>query len=307
MNGLKKLRTIVVVAACIPLLAAAQNWQLGIGVSYRDFDDVDFDAIRKLQVRNLRLLLDADEAMEYSDALIEDIQAGWVQIVDVDSFAIGYRGSSESIDSSDSFAPVISAETPLWAEENLTLNFVANLQWYNVDVSNSARFGVAADAREYQYWVQNGVLAPRPTFPQRDGAPYGDVMVTGRASSSFEMDLYEVDLGLKLLYSIQNYLDCFVAAGPTLSIVDMESSVRETVYWSAPGDSGMLARQRNSDSDTDFIFGGYVSAGGEYWFNEQYGVSLEARYDATLDDAELDGASVDLDGFSGQAKFMMRF
>jgi hypothetical protein len=306
MNGLKWMRTTVAMMVLVPLLAAAGNWKLSIGVSYRDFDDVDFGKIRNLGIRNLRLLLEDGQATEFSNDLIENIQAGWVQIVDVDNISSGYRGSDESVDSSDSFAPVISAETPVWTSDDgkLTLNFVTNLQWYNVDVGGDSSYSATATATEHQYWVQNGVLAPRPSG---DGTPYGDLSLSGKAHTSFEMDLYEIDLGLKLLFSLQEKLDCFVAGGPSLSIVDMDSSVSETIRWSAPGDSGTVAHERHSDSDTDLIFGGYISAGAEYWFNEQFGISLEGRYDMAIDDAETGQASLDLDGFSGQAKFMMRF
>ena len=306
MNGLKWFRTTVALMAALPLLAAAGNWKLSIGASYRDFDDVDFDKIHNLGIRNLRLFLDAGQATEYSDALIEDIQAGFVQIVDVEGITSGYRGSNEGTDSSDSFAPVISAETPVWVSDNgrLTLNFITNLQWYSMDVGGNSSYSGTATATQNQYWVQNGVLSPRPTG---NGVPYNDLSLSGKAKTHFEMDLYEIDLGLKLLFAVQEKIECFVAGGPTLNIVDMDSSVSETLNWSAPGDNGTLAKERRRDSDTDLIFGGYISAGAEYWFNEQFGLSIEGRYDAALDDAETSQASLDLDGFSGQAKLMMRF
>ena len=103
-------------------------------------------------------------------------------------------------------------------------------------------------------------------------------------------------------------LDLFVAAGPSLNIVDMDSEVSESASYTSPGNQGdSFYRQSQSDGGTDILFGLYGAIGAQYWFNEQAGLVLEARYDEVFDKAETDLAELDLSGFSGMAKVIFRF
>ena len=102
--------------------------------------------------------------------------------------------------------------------------------------------------------------------------------------------MLEIDLGLKLGYTLASGLDFYVAAGPSLSYADMESS------------SG-----GRHDNDLDYIFGLYAAFGSSYWFNESYGLSFDIRYDEAFKHADTKYANLNLDSWSAILKFLVQF
>lgn len=292
-------------------VAGAQEWKLGLGVSYRQFDDVEFSSLPVRNFGEIRLILRDGAALDYNaqnlNAVIGDLpgQTGGINVIEDILVTNGYFGVDEGTSSSDGWAPVLTAEYLFMTRERLTLSAVANFQYYTMDVGGTSSLGLSNEATLNQYFVVAGSVSPLPTG---GGAPYGSVQTTGYVSNEFSMDLYTFDLGLKLGYSFDCAIDLFAAVGPSISLVDIDSEITESATYSAPGNpGGNFYSQSQSDGGTDVLFGIYGAIGGQYWLNEQVGIVLEARYDEVFDKADTDFAELDLSGFSGMAKVIFRF
>jgi opacity protein-like surface antigen len=270
--------------------------QLGIGVSYRNFHKADFRdkssggaysgwykndiSTLKPGAPNLEELLPTTGTYEYNL-----INATW-------SGSTGNGG----YEFNDEIAPIFSASYAFYAKDNLSLSAVANFQFNMLD--SSERGGQASGKDSL-------MLAAR----------IGDVLTVGEQSSSaatsleasskykFDMDLYTLDLGVRLDYTLNEQLDLFVAVGPSISYADMDSSFRGNLYSNGNAIGGF----RQSDDSSDWVFGFYASAGAAFWFTEQIGASLEARYDGAFEDAETKLATQSLDTWGAALKLLYRF
>ncbi len=308
MKKLIVLSSAVLVAGC---LASAQEWKLGLGVSYRQFDDVEFNGAAVRNFNELRLLLRAGAALDYNPAnlaaVVGDLPGGngAINVVEGVTVTTSYFGADEGVSSCDQWSPVLTAEYLFMTRDRLSLSAVVNFQYFHVGVGGMSNLGVSNTATLNQYFVAGGNVSP---LPLGAGVPYGDIATSGYASNSFSMDLYALDLGLKLAYSFDFALDLFVAAGPSFNLVDVDSKTSEWATYSAPGNpGGTFYSQERSDGGTDVLFGVYAAIGAQYWFNERWGVALEARYDEVFDKVDTDLAELDLSGFSGLGKIIFRF
>lgn len=308
---MKRTAFCLVLAGLVCGIADAQEWKLGLGVSYRQFDDVEFSGATLRNFGDLEFILRDGAALDYTPAnlgaVIGDLPGGTGAINIVENVVVtsGYLGVDEDTSDSDGWAPVLTGEYLFMTKDRLSLSVVANFMYFNVEVGGMAAMPMSSTAQLNQYFVVAGSVSPLPTGP---GTSYNDIMTSGFASNDFSMDLYGLDLGLKLAYSFDLSIDVYAAVGPTLSIVDLDSSVTETASYSAPGNAGgTFYSQALSESATDALFGVYGALGGAAWLNERVGIVLEARYDEVFDTAETDLAELDLSGLSGAAKIIFRF
>jgi hypothetical protein len=183
-------------------------------------------------------------------------------------------------------------------KDNMELSLVANLQYFSMDSASRSSSFSGGD----EYTRLMNVMYGLPS-----GAEYDDVVgetnytnyLSGSARSKFAMDLYVLDLGLSLNYIFENGLQAFVAAGPSISLADMESSSSAAIAGLAGGSA--------RDNDIDYVLGIYASVGASYWITEKVGLSLEVRYDEGFNDADTKFVSQNLDGIGGMVKCLFRF
>jgi len=310
-QNVKRILLTLTIAGLVCGAARAQEWKLGLGVTYRQFDDVEFISLPARDFGDLSFIFRDGALLDYTPAnlaaVIGDLpsQTGAINVVEDVIVTNGYFGMDESVDTSESFAPVLTAEYLFMTEERLTLSAVANFMYFNVDVDAMSAMGLSNTATFNQYFVVSGDVAP---LPNGVGSPYSGLTTTGSVSNEFSMDLYELDLGLKVAYSFDFSVDIFAAIGPTLNIVDVDAAVSEVATYSAQGNAGgAFYTQNASDGVTDVLFGVYGAVGGQVWFSENLGFALEARYDEVFDEVDTDFAELDLSGLSGVAKFIFRF
>lgn len=285
-----------------------------IGVSYRSFDDIDFDATAfrnannsqaiggPFGIQNYSVLIDADTSQ---NSIPDRANADYVSL----GAAEGDPGSS------DSWGPMIGVEIPIRDDSSdVAIDVVANFQFFNInagmDAAGSAANSGAFSAFHILHSVQDnmngtGTVDPfTPGFdPRIDGLSTGSSVL---ADLDFEVDLYVLDIGLKAAY-VHEHWSFGVAAGPTLHIGDVESSFTQQATWTPiPGltnDPGQ-SRSKSSDSDTDLVFGGYIAFDGAYQINESLAVVAGYRFDFGSDiSTSLAEIDIETHGFFVQAAF----
>ena len=118
----------------------------------------------------------------------------------------------------------------------------------------------------------------------------------------FDMNLYVLDLGLNAGYNFDSGIRAFVAAGPTLTLAQMNSCSASTVYAGASA-----AKTTSHKDELEFNWGVYASVGANYWFTEALGVSGELRIDRGCGDVGTRYFSQDMDTFGGILKVQYSF
>ena len=108
--------------------------------------------------------------------------------------------------------------------------------------------------------------------------------------SKFDMQLWVIDAGLSVGYNFDNGLRAYLAAGPTLSVADMESSSN--------------GKHKN---ETEFNWGLYLAGGASIWFNETIGLAAELRYDDGFGSVGTRFVKQSLDTLGGSVKLLVRF
>jgi hypothetical protein len=291
-------------------IASAQELKLGLGVSYRELDDVEFNGLAVRNFRNLAFLVRDGEILNYTpenlNEIIENLpgQTGAINTIEDVDVSSGRVGGEGEFDSSEGWAPVLTAEYVFMTRENITLGAVANIQYFGVETSATMNLGLDSEGALSQYFVVGGDVAP---IASGEGTEFDDIDVAGTVDNEFEMDLYVLDLGLKLAYCTNWSIDVFLAAGGSINIADANSEVSEFAVYSAGSAGGEFYRQSQEDGSTEVLLGVYGALGAQWWFSETIGVVLEGRYDEVFNEVETDYAEVDLDGFSGLGKILIRF
>lgn len=266
------------------------GWRISLGVSYRDFDEPDFNKVALPAGLSLAPV-GGGAALSYAD-LSAAVTAGPVGAQRfVASRTLTSYGSADSYSAMESFAPVIGMALDIWQDEALTLSMVGNFQYFSVN--SAANEGVLAQSKVIRAvkFPSGAAVVPTEADIISDATdPWIDGVIGG-GKKKFAMDLYVFDLGLSLNYVAAENLQVFVAGGPTFSIADMESS------------NGL----GKSENEVEFEYGVYMSCGGTYWFNETYGLSVEVRYDNCFGKVGTPFVKQDLDSASGMLKFVMNF
>lgn len=288
------------------------DWSVSVGISYRNFhrpklkggsspsaegyvmDEKDGSLKEPTQAN-----LDSAWNARYPG---QDRGVSRLTFGDIAGFSASGRGSYAD---RERIAPVVGFSTSLWAKDALDLALVGNFQYYSMDTKLQGSGSDSTGVGLYDRFVSkiDGVLTPTsgeesklPSSSSHQGV--ADMF----AKVNFDMDLYVFDLGLSLGYNLDNGLRAFVAAGPTLSLADMESSAYNSVGVGSGNDSNFGRANEN-----EFNWGLYASAGAGYWFNETIGVSAELRYDKAFGDVGTRYASQSLNTFGGMLKMQIRF
>ena len=309
------LKRVTAVAAALVVVQAGvawaedNPWTLRLGVSYRDFDDLE---IKTGNFSNLGQANNAPFGVQNVTTVVGNPLNAPV-ILDY----VRVKDASDGIDSSDKWAPIIGFGYELTpAEKTLGLSLVGNFQYYNFGASSSASGRVGAPGsftvEQYQHWwvdtdsppdfvpdtLTPGVLLVGPQLP---GTSFS-------VRSKFDMDLYVFDLGVQARATLKRF-NITLALGPTLTIADAESSLSQQASWLAqgPGLPASSYRRKNSDSDLEFLPGAYGAIGVIWDMSEAWSLGLECRYDYVSGDAGTDQVKMDLSSFSGIARLAYQF
>lgn len=275
----------------------SNNWHIGLGMSYRNFRKPRFQSSN---IPDFTGIFNAanPNIVEYTPGNLANFGTSGPELVNVVHYPGGSVGATGHYGLEESLAPVVSFSMGLMQKDNMELSLVANLQYFSMDSASRSSSFSGGDEYTRLMFVVAGNLGPEYD------EPYGETNYTsylsGSARTKFAMDLYVLDLGLSLNYIFQNGLQAFVAAGPSISLADMESSSSAAI-------SGGLASSSARDNDIDYVLGIYASAGAAYWITEQVGLSLEVRYDEGFNDADTKFVSQNLDGVGGMVKCLFRF
>lgn len=289
--------------------AYAGDWTVSVGVGMRNFHHPKFHGASIPGFQGYVL----DEATgEYLEPTNENLLRAWesrypglnnaqkrLTFADFDGASANGAGSYGIADQT---APAVGFSTGLWSKDALDLALVANFQYYTMDSASSGLASGAA-SKAYDKWIQRvvGAITPMPGNFTEEATGKGGAFL-GSSYTKFAMDLYVIDLGLSLGYNLNNGVRAYVAAGPSLSIADMES---HGVSATVSGDTQLLSSGRANE--TEFNWGVYASAGANYWFNESIGLAAEVRYDKGIGDVGTKYVSQSLDTFGGQLKLQYRF
>lgn len=299
----------------LPLTVTAGDWRVSLGGSYRGFDSVDFSAtaLRNYGDTNRPL---GPLGMQERDPQTLFPGAPPPNLLPIPADFARFTGSSESVSSSDGFAPVVGFELALPAAgtERLCLSLVGSFQYYNVEVSenNTGSWASAGsfDAYHHKYgWLAAGGGVFTPPGLRTPGLSTGTSVFL---RNEFDMDLFVLDLGIKAACKIGDKvpIEIYVALGPSLSIADVDTAQTENATWNPVANStdpGANVPQTRTDSNVDLQPGLYGVVGVSWKFTSHMGLAAEYRYDQVFGDVGTDQGELDLSGSSGQIKLFYEF
>jgi len=293
--------------------AAGTQLIFSLGLSYRNFHRISFQGAAVPAYQGVFSALEGSDGIgSYADKVNNYLWpvggAVAVNAYAVTSGGYAFSGNGDT-GLQESLAPVLGLEMPFYNEGRMTLSAVANLQFFDFDTAA----GMSGKAIAQEYTQTFSLIAPPSGTEGVDyylpsgfwpGSQVNSNYLSASSKASFDMQLYELDLGLKLAYAFNNGLEANLAVGPSLSLADMESS-SYSVLRNPAGTA--LDSRRARDNDLEYIFGAYVSCGASYWFDERFGLSLDLRYDEAFNHADTQLADLNLDSWSGLLKFLCRF
>jgi hypothetical protein len=273
---------------------------LGVGVGYRNFHSVRLKGASRNSFIGIWTNNSSNMAAYTSDS-VHNIVSGnatnvgtYMPATANITVSNGYNLSGHgSWGVMESMAPVVSLDGDIYQNDSWTLSVISNLQFYNMDTASSGKGGSVGETTYHTkvYWTDaNNWGEIRRASSDPDYYTTSTGYLTGTGRTKFDLQMWEIDLGLKLGYTLTSGLDFYLAAGPSLSYADMESS------------SG-----GSHDNDLDYIFGIYAAIGSSYWFNESYGLSFDIRYDEAFKHADTKYANLNLDSWSAILKFLVQF
>ena len=271
------------------------------GISYRNFHST--------KVRgNLSRQFTGAFAQSGKEGDVQSYEAGMAK-VGKDDFGNAFRDvavvvhkdggameASGDFETPDKFGPSIGASFAMWHNDNFSLSAVADFQYYNID--NRVDYHQGAEYSTYQ-----SVIPGIPPAPERDA--HDTDYLYDSSNTKMNLELFALDLGLRLDYNLFDACQIFIAAGPTITFSQMDADVNATLRRRTDGMK--LSMNHDSSDSHDWIPGLYASLGLEYWFGESFGTSLEIRYDNAFEDAETRYAVQPLDSYSGAWKLLFRF
>lgn len=306
---LKSMIAIAVAVQAGASWAGDSPWSLRLGVSYRDFDDIE---IKDVNFGNWGQSNSAPFGVQNVTTVVGNPLNAPVIL---DYFRA--PSSSSGVDGSDKWGPIIGFEyAPVSSGSWFGLSMVGNFQYYCFGASSSASGSVGSpgsfEVEQYQHWwVDTDVPPDYVPDTLTPGVLLADGQLLGTSfamRSKFDLDLYVFDLGLQARATIKR-INVTLALGPTLSIVDAESSQTQQASWLAqgPGLPAGSSNQKTSDSEFDYLFGAYGALGVTLDITKSWSIGVECRYDYVHDDAGTDQVKMDLSGFSGIARLAYQF
>lgn len=305
MNLKQKIVTLLLgLSVCFTLLNAQsagvedsseKGLRLGVGISYRNFNKAGF-RYRSIGGGSFiggwnqdgSLKFESTAAPGDDDILSPSVPFNYYK-VDNASWSAGTRNGK--YDFNDKLAPIVSASYPVLIQDDFTMSLAANFQFNMASAKESSRQSVSLTAKEMVLFMGS--------HNESDEGLNKVHTLRSNGKYKFDMDLSTLDLGLRFDYAVLEQLEIFLAAGPSLSYADMDSSYK-----------GSLAGYnsfRYSSNSSEWVFGYYAATGAAFWFNEQIGASLEARYDHGFRDAETRLVTQSLDTWGAAIKLLYQF
>ena len=273
---------------------------LGVGVGYRNFHTVRLKGVSQNSFVGIWTNSPTNMAPYNSDNVRNIVSNAptavgtYMPVAANITVSNGYNlGGHGSWGNMESMAPVVSLDADIYQNDSWTLSVISNLQYYSMETASSAKGSSVGETTYHTrvYWTDRdnwGQIVRAESDPDYYVSNTNYLTATGR--TKFDLQMWEIDLGLKLGYTLASGLDFYLAAGPSLTYADMESS------------SG-----GRHDNDLDYIFGIYAAIGSSYWFNESYGLSFDVRYDEAFKHADTKYANLNLDSWSAILKFLVQF
>jgi hypothetical protein len=304
------------VCSLIALPVMADGWKLSLGPAYRSFDDVDFKPLSLSSSGGAYVngyWTADDDYLVLSD---DQIAPGWVpnqqefwRAVSFDQ--VMYEGGSDGWGGTPG-AVLALAKQLKTTESGWSVSAKASLGWFSSDLSTSAQASELTASTFVGFFrlpVDPGTGIPTAPVMGGSGPPLnepiydspGPATTSAALAMAAEMDLYVLSLGVQLARQM-GPVALSLEVGPTLNLVDFDTSVSQTVAWTDGGYSSSA-----HDDVLDVLFGVYAAGGVSWQFNERFEVGLEARWDEVFEDAETDFAEMDLSGFSVSALFGVSF
>lgn len=270
------------------------QWNLGLGASYRHFRDARFQGVNSGNY--VGLFQDSAANMKPFASEIGKYTSNDPVPVNVVTYSGGSARASGDYGCEESLGIILGANYGLWQDGRLNLDFVANLQYFHIDTAGRGKAGFERTTNVY---AAGGQVSYNDVYQSTN-------YISSYSKTKFDLKLYVIDLGVSLDYTFENGLGVFAATGPSLSIADMESSSRASLINTSAGNS-KVGGARGRDNEIEFEWGWYVAAGASYWFNEQYGLSCELRYDEAWGTVGTKYVKQDLDAWGGNVKLLFRF
>ena len=265
---------------------SSNDWNLRLGVTYRKFKHPKFAA--ESYAAETGAYLDGESTVRPLNDVLASLRDTIVANVNVVTSTGGSASAKGDYGFWESCGLMIGGSYTLSEDNSLRLSLVADFQYFNNDSGKYA--GYTGSSTAVKYVAVYGSLAP-------DGEDIGAGMGFGGGVAKMDMDmvLYVFDLGLSIGYEFENNFSISVAAGPTISLADIDSSCR------------ILGDKKHTDNDNEFEYGFFVSANAAYWFNERYGLSAEIRYDNSFGTVGTRYVKQNLDALGGNLCFLIRF
>ena len=280
------------------LAPAPVDWYFSAGLSFRAFDKPKFKVSGGGEFTDLLSLngslVEATNA-NLASAVKEKLGAVRDTGVTRLTFASGASSGGSSKGSYSKFEQLggtLGIYGNIWNDGALDLGFVANLAFYELDSASRGIKGGEVSYSAYDYMVgwNDGKYTVNNVKMDATGKAGDASSVFTAGKSKFDMQLWVIDAGLSLGYNFDNGLRAYLAAGPTLSVADMESSSN--------------GKHKN---ETEFNWGLYLAGGASIWFNETIGLAAELRYDDGFGSVGTRFVKQSLDTLGGSVKLLVRF
>ncbi len=269
------------------------DWHLSLGVSYRDFKSPKFHSAKSGIGEAAYNITDGVSGLD----TVENIVAKYSDLRSTTIYKVSNSGGGGSSSGSYGFWECtgirLGVEYVLFTEGSVNLSAAANVQYYQLD-SASRHGNYSGSETTTPYGMVYGSISPYPI-----GDSVSSNLLGGSAKTKMDMQLVVLDLGASVSYEFENGLALSLAAGPSLTVADIDSST------SAGSSYGGAVHKH--DDDLELEFGCYVSGGVSYWFSERMGIGADIRYDEAFGDVGTSYVTQNLDSFSGMLSFLLRF
>ncbi len=274
--------------------SVSKDWHISIGVSYRDFKKPKFGSTSTASGVWAKT---ADGKTYDIDTTVNNGGFGYVselasdknlRTIDVVTSMGGGGSSKGDYSNLEQTGLIAGFEYALTQNESLSLNLAANFQYFMLDSAGGSAVGGSSSTATYP--IVYGAIGPI-SWPSQNNYSVG----VGSVRTEMDMELYVFDFGLSVEYEFENSIVLSLAAGPSVSLADINTSAKA---------SG--ARTRHDD-DLEFEYGFYVSGGIAYWFSEKMGLAFDLRYDNAFGEVGSKYVSQNLDAVSGQLQLLFRF
>ena len=301
---------LAVVIGFFPLILMAEETGLRftIGPIYRDFDDVDFKATPFRNAGNAGVPGGPFGVQNYTTLTFPDTNP---RTVTADYIQSG--GGDDNIDTGSLWGPMLGMEYDIVDNVEYVISFVSNFQFFSIQADSGGGFNATHFNQDAVFNPGIGTHVVTPVTPGDPGTPGlspGTTVSSGK--SEFDMELYVFDAGLKISMVNFDPLRIGLAAGPTLSIGDVDTSqAGQSATWNptiAPEDTGSFTgSSAQSRSDVDFILGLYTALEAAYRLTETFSLALGVRYDLNTVDVGTSIADMDLETVGGYARLVLDF